>query len=183
MAKKKQKFDWLSIRKALAYFKRLWPFLRPQWFQIALALAGTAMYSGGYAMRLIVIKPFLNLVNDPDSLGSANAEAIVREVAPWSGVLLGGAILMGVGTYLRQYYMGYVQSYTVINLQRAIVDKVLTQPMAFFNKEKKGALMSRMTANTSAASGLVKIVIESVISQPVTIVAVLGVLLYTCAVL
>ncbi|MCA8935351.1 MAG: ABC transporter ATP-binding protein [Planctomycetes bacterium] len=183
MAKKKQKFDWLSIRKALAYFKRLWPFLRPQWFQIALALAGTAMYSGGYAMRLIVIKPFLNLVNDPDSLGSANAEAIVREVAPWSGVLLGGAILMGVGTYLRQYYMGYVQSYTVINLQRAIVDKVLTQPMAFFNKEKKGALMSRMTANTSAASGLVKIVIESVISQPVTIVAVLGVLLYTSAVL
>ncbi|MCA8947129.1 MAG: ABC transporter ATP-binding protein, partial [Planctomycetes bacterium] len=47
----------------------------------------------------------------------------------------------------------------------------------------KGALMSRMTANTSAASGLVKIVIESVISQPVTIVAVLGVLLYTSAVL
>ena len=179
MAKKKNKLDWLNIRKALSYFRRLWPFLKPQWAQIALALLGTGMYSGGYAMRLVVIKPFLNLVNDPTKITQADAAGIIQQVAPLSGVLLGGAALMGIGTFLRQYYMGYVQSYTVINLQRAIVDKVLKQPMAFFNSEKKGALMSRMTANTGAASGLVKIVIESVISQPATIVAVLAVLLYT----
>lgn len=183
MGKKKQKFDWLNVRKALAYFKRLWPFLKPQWPQLALALLGTGMYSGGYALRLIVIKPFLDLVNKPEAMTDGSATAIMQEVVPWSGVLLLGAILMGVGTFLRQYYMGYLQSYTVINLQRAIVDKVLTQPMAFFNKEQKGALMSRMTANAAAASGLVKIVIESVISQPITIVAVLGVLLYTSYVL
>lgn len=186
MAKAKKKFDWLNLRKALSYFKRLWPFLKPQWPQLSLALLGTVMYSGGYAVRLLAVKPFLELMGDLQS-GSSELEnlatAALKQSLPFAGILFGGALLMSVGTFLRQYYMGYVQSYTVINLQRAMVDRVLTQPMSFFNNEKKGALMSRMTANTRAASNLVKIVIEGVLSHPVTMVAVLGVLLYTSPVL
>ena len=40
---------------------------------------------------------------------------------------------MGIGTWLKQYYTGYIQAYTVVNLQRAIVDRVLVQPMSLFN--------------------------------------------------
>lgn len=182
MAKSKNKFDWLNLRKALSYFKRLWPFLKPQWPQLSLALVGTAMYSGGYAVRLLAVKPFLDLMGKLQSTSSdleSMAVAAVEKSLPFAGILFGGALLMSVGTFLRQYFMGYTQAYTVVNLQRAMVDHVLTQPMAFFNNERKGALMSRMTANTRAASNLVKIVIEGVLSHPVTMVAVLGVLLYT----
>jgi subfamily B ATP-binding cassette protein MsbA len=137
------------------------------------------MYSGGYAMRLLVIKPVIDLAQGD----ATNAEEVLRTVTPLAGVLLGGAILMAVGTFLRQYYMGYVQAYTVINLQRKMVESVLTQPIAFFNSERKGALLSRMTANTAAASRLVRIVIEGVISHPVTMVAVLTVMIYTSPIL
>lgn len=182
MAKAKNKFDWLNLRKALSYFKRLWPFLKPQWPQLSLALIGTVMYSGGYAVRLLAVRPFLELMTELQS-GTGDVENMavqaLEKSLPFAGILFGGALLMSTGTFLRQYYMGYVQAYTVINLQRSIVDRVLTQPMAFFNSEKKGALMSRMTGNTRAASSLVKIVIEGVLSHPVTMIAVLGVLLYT----
>ncbi|MCA8915841.1 MAG: ABC transporter ATP-binding protein [Planctomycetes bacterium] len=187
MGKRKEKLDWLNVRKALAYFKRLWPFLKPQWPQMLLVLLGTGMYSGGYAVRLFVIKPFLEVANDLTKRGAdisdTGAAAIIEKVAPLSGVLLLGAAGMAIGTYLRQYYMGYMRAYTVISLQRAMVDRVLQQPMSFFNNERKGALMSRMTANTSAASSLVRIVIEGIISHPITIVSVMAVLLYTSPIL
>ena len=182
MAKSKKKFDWLNLRKALEYFKRLWPFLKPQWPQLSIALIGAGMLSSGYAIRLLAVKPFLELMNELQSGSGLNEDLAVQAVEkslPLAGILFGGAVLMSVGTFLRQYFMGYVQSYTVINLQRAIVNRVLTQPMAFFNSEKKGALMSRMTANTRAASSLVKIVIEGVLSHPATMIAVLAVMLYT----
>ena len=187
MAKKKEKLDWMNVRKALAYFRRLWPFLKPQWPQMLLVLTGTFMYSGGYAIRLFVIRPFMDLANEltkgSGGVSDTTAAEVVSKVAPWSGVLLAGAILMAVGTYLRQYYMGYMKAYTVIALQRAMVHKVLQQPMAFFNSERKGALMSRMTANTSAASALVRIVIEGIISHPITIISVMAVLVATSPIL
>jgi hypothetical protein len=43
MAKEDKSHGWLSLRKALAYFKRLWPFLKPQWPQMLLLLAGVVM--------------------------------------------------------------------------------------------------------------------------------------------
>lgn len=183
MAKGKKKLDWLNFRRALAYLKRLWPYLKPQWPQMLLVLAGVGMYAGGSAMRLLVIRPFLELAQNLEDVSDQEISATLETIAPLSGVLLAGAILMAVGTYLRQYFMGYMRAYTVIALQRAMVDVVLRQPMAFFNSERKGALLSRMTANTSAASTLVRIMIESVISHPVMIVSVMAVLLYTSPIL
>ncbi|MCB9894783.1 MAG: ABC transporter ATP-binding protein [Planctomycetes bacterium] len=186
MGKRKEKLDWLNVRRALAYFKRLWPFLKPQWPQMLLVLLGTGLYSGGYAVRLFVIRPFMELANELTKGGAVNdatASYVVEKVAPLSGILLLGAAGMAVGTYLRQYYMGYMRAYTVISLQRAMVDRVLQQPMSFFNNERKGALMSRMTANTSAASALVRIVIEGIVSHPITIISVMAVLLATSPIL
>jgi ATP-binding cassette, subfamily B, bacterial MsbA len=179
MAKDKEKFDWLSVRKAIAYFKRLWPFLKPQWPQLVFVIIGVLMYAGGYAVRVLVIGPVFTMAQDMNDINQQSAESVVREMAPFAGVLLVGAFLMAVGTFLRQYYMGYVQSSTVINLQRAMVKNVLTQPMSFFNTERKGALMSRVTSNTQAANRLVKTVIEGVVSQPATVIAVVAMLVYT----
>jgi ABC-type multidrug transport system fused ATPase/permease subunit len=178
MAKEKHKFDWLSLRSALTYFRRLWPFLKPQLPQLLLLLLGVVLYAGGYAARIFVIGPLVRLAQDSGELANG-AGAVVKDMVPWAGVLLLGALGMAVGTFLRQYFMGYVQARTTLNLQGAIVDNVLKQPMAFFNSERKGALMSRMTSNAQSANQLVKVVIEGTVSQPVTVVAVMAVLVAT----
>jgi ATP-binding cassette, subfamily B, bacterial MsbA len=179
MGKKRDKFDLMNLRKGVQYFRRLWPFLKPQWFPLLLVVTGMTLYAAGYAVRLIVIRPFIELAERSEELTESAAMEIVQQVAPLSFVLLGGAFAMAIGTFLRQYFMGYAQSYTVIRLQRAIVQRVLMQPINFFNSERKGALMSRMTANTRAAGKLVQIVMEAVISHPLKIFAVMAVLIYT----
>jgi ATP-binding cassette, subfamily B, bacterial MsbA len=179
MGKKKKGFDWMNVRKAYAYFRRLWPFLKPSWFPLVLVVVGMALYAGGYAIRLVVIKPFIEFAEHSDEMTEMRAMEIIEYVAPLSLVLLVGAVAMAVGTFLRQYFLGYAQAYTVVNLQRAIVARILTQPLRFFNNERKGALMSRMTANTRAAGKLVQIVLEAAVSHPLKIIAVMAVLIYT----
>lgn len=53
MAKKK-----LNSRTAVGYFKRLCPYLRQLRPQLLLIILGMGLYAGGYAARLLVIRPF-----------------------------------------------------------------------------------------------------------------------------
>lgn len=174
-----RRLDWLSVRRALGYLVRLWPYLRPQWPQFILVALGGAMYAAGFAMRVPVVKPFVELGMDVVKLTEDDARRVLDRTLPLAGFLAAGAVLMALGTFLRQYFMGYVQARTRIRLQRAMVDRLLAQPISFFNAERKSALLTRATSNISAASTLLKIAIEDLYSHPVTILALLGTMLYT----
>ncbi|MHC4839902.1 MAG: ABC transporter ATP-binding protein [Planctomycetota bacterium] len=177
----KKKFNILNIRTAIGYFKRLWPYLRNQWPQLLLIILGMALYSGGYAARLLVIEPFTRLAQGVADGGieAGSEQWVMDNFLPMAAILFGSAVALAVGTFLKQYFMGWVQGYVVVEMQRDMVDKVLKQPMAFFNEKKNGVLISRMTRNTGSAGGLVRIALESAISHPLTMIAVVGAMLYT----
>jgi len=175
----KKKLDWFNVRRALGFLARLAPFLKPQWPQILFLLLGGAMYSAGFAMRIPVVKPFVDLGIDAINLTESDARRILEKTTPLAGLLAGGALLMALGTFVKQYYMGYVQAQTRIRLQRAVIERLLRQPMAYFNAERKGALMSRISHNLSGASTLVKIAIEDLYSHPMTILSLLVAMLWT----
>ncbi len=224
---KKEKFDWMNARKALGLFRRLWPFLRPQWKQCLLVLVGIGLDSIGGAARLLVIKPFADfaMVQRKASESADGAQSALevaragsefaRQVAagahpagiafapaseavnkaltgmqqvmdsflPYALLLVAAALSMALGTLMKQYFMGYVQSRTVINLQRAVLGRVLSQPMSYFNAQRKGALMSRLTANTGGAGQLVRLVLDGVISSPFSMIALLAVMAFSSPVL
>jgi subfamily B ATP-binding cassette protein MsbA len=178
MAEQKKRLDWANVRKATAYARRIWPLLKPQWPQLLLVILGMVLFASGYAARVGVIGLFMSEF-DPRDLGALSdekAETVLRKVAPSAGLLFVGALAMAVGTFLKQYYQGYLRSSTIRNLQRDIVARVLKQPMAFFNSERKGALMSRMTTNARSAGQLVQIMLDVVLAQPLTMIGVVAVL-------
>ncbi len=177
--KLRNRLDWISLRRAWYYARHLWPYLKPQWFQIVLMIAGMLLYGAGYGMRIAVIKPFFELVADPNAEITSDMREVMQRFGPYAALLFGGAVLMAIGTFLKHYYEGWVKASTVINLQREVVSRLLTQPMAFFNKERKGALMSRIGGNTRAAGQLVQILLDAFLAHPITIIAVLAVLLFT----
>jgi len=185
MAEKKQKLDMMNVRKALGLFRRLWPFVKPQWKQLLMVCMGLGLDAAGGAARLLVIAPFAKYAIDQqqERAGGAAVSTDIQQVLDhfqWYALLLvGAALAMAFGTLLKQYYTGYVQSHTVINLQRALLHRVLAQPMTFFNAQRKGALMSRMTANTGGAGQLVRLMFDGVLAAPLSMIAILGVMLYT----
>ncbi|MCF6227439.1 MAG: ABC transporter ATP-binding protein/permease [Planctomycetes bacterium] len=178
---KKKKFNILNIRTAIAYTRRLYPYVRNMWPQVLLIVLGMALYAGGYAARLLVIRPFPELAQgvSDGSVSEVDQQWVLENFLPMGAILFGSALALAIGTFLKQYCMGWVTGYVVVEMQRDMVDKILKQPMAFFNEKKNGVLISRMTRNTGAAGGLVRIAMESAISHPLTMLAVIGAMLYT----
>lgn len=174
-----KRLDWLSVRRAFGYLTRLMPYLKPQCPQALFILLGASMYAAGFALRIPVVKPFVDLGLDVVNLSEDDARRVLETTIPLAGMLAAGAVLMALGTFLKQYFMGYVQARTRIRLQRAVVDRLLEQPISFFNAERKGALLSRATSNISAASTLIKIAVEDLFSHPITIFAILVTMVYT----
>lgn len=179
----KQKSNLLSVRKAAQYFKRLWPYLKPNWPQLILVVIGMVLFSTGYALRLAAIKPVVEIAGDPENVSAEKRQGIIQDLIPSALILFGGALSMAIGTYLKHYFTGWLVASTRINLQRDIVSRVLALPMAFFNKERKGALITRMTSNASNAGKLVKLMLENILSNPLTMFAVVGVMIYTSPIL
>ncbi|MBE7492832.1 MAG: ABC transporter ATP-binding protein [Planctomycetes bacterium] len=182
MAETKEKRDLMNLRKALGLFRRLWPFVKPQWKQCGMVVLGMALDGIGGASRLLVIAPFATFAMQQDrNAGTVSQDIrnILDNFLGYSILLVVAALAMATGTLLKQYYTGYVQSHTVINLQRALLHRVLQQPMTFFNAQRRGALMSRMTANAGGAGQLVKLMFDGVLSSPISILSLLAVMLYT----
>lgn len=181
MAEPKQKLDWMNIRKAVGLFRRIWPFFKPQWKQGLLVVIGIGLDAAGGAARLLVIKPFAEYAIEQDKSNSVSpgVQEVLDNFLPYTLLLVCAALSMALGTLMKQYFTGYVQSHTVINLQRALLDKVLQQPMTFFNAQRKGALLTRMTANTGGAGQLLKLMFDGVLSSPISMIAILAVMLYT----
>ncbi|MCC6572660.1 MAG: ABC transporter ATP-binding protein [Planctomycetes bacterium] len=176
---KSNKLDWLNVRKAFGFLGRLWPFLKPQWPQLLICGVGMILLSAGSAMRVTAIRPFVELTKDVSKLTDTDLESMFRAVAPMAFILGAGGLMMAVGTLLKQYFMGYAQANTRILLQKELVRRLLAQPMAYFNTERKGALMSRLTVNAGGASTLVKLAIDDLVHHPISIIFLLGVMVYT----
>ena len=181
MAEEK-KGDMISLGKAAGMLRRLWPFVRPQWPQFALVLLGICLDAAGNAARLWVIARFVQsefVFGKVDDQAAVQAQQALGDFLPLAGILMLGALAMATGSLLKQYFTGYVQARTIINLQRAVLGRVLSQPMTYFNAQRKGTLITRLTANTAGAGSLLRTFIEGVLAGPAVIVALGAVMFYT----
>ena len=123
---------WSSIQKFL-------PLLREQRSQIALAAIATFVTAG------------LNLLA-PVLIGKAVDTGI--QAGDYHRVLVYGAVILAiyVGALVSQYFqtvlMGRVGQNVLFGLRNAIVTKLQSLPVAFFNQNKAGDLISRINNDT-----------------------------------
>ncbi len=119
--------------------KKIWPFVQPE------------KHNLGLGAIAIIINSSLNLIA-PLLLGRAIDSAVVGKnyhaVFVSSGILLViylGAYLAG---FLQTRLMGTVGRETLFNLRNAIFAKLQELPVAFFNQNKAGDLISRINNDT-----------------------------------
>lgn len=131
-----------STGKASSTFSallKLWPLLREEKRSLLLALIAIVMNSG-----LTLLAPLL--------LGHTIDTYI--ETQQYSGVLLFGGILLGiylvsfVANYFQTMLMGGVGQRLLFSLRNAVFRKLQELPVAFFNENKAGDLISRINNDT-----------------------------------
>lgn len=125
---------------ALGALKKLWPMLRED--KKTMALAGIA----------IVVNSFMQLAA-PYVIGRTIDQHIIQD-KDFHAVLVAGGILLGmyivalIASYLQTQLMGGVGQRLLFRLRNTVFSKLQELPVAFFNQNKSGDLISRINNDT-----------------------------------
>ena len=157
----------MNARQMLA---ALWQFMRPYkktLFGAAVALVFTAgvTLAIGQGVRLLVDK---GLTGDSSA---ALGQAVM--------VLMMLAVLMAIGTYARHYLVSWMGERVVADLRKAVFDHIVTLHPSYFETNRSGEIMSRLTTDTTLLQHIIGTSFSMALRSGLMFVGALVLLLFT----
>ena len=80
--------------------------------------------------------------------------------------------------YLAQFFLAPVRNGIVRDLRQKLFEKILALPLSFFSEERKGDLLSRMSADTQEVETSILNVLVTIIREPLMIAGALAFMIY-----
>ena len=154
---------------ALATYRRLIGYLRPHIKVFMIGVLGMAIFAATDAGWAAFVKFFLDgtfVDKDP------------RMVWLVPVTLVGLFVARGVGDFLQTYCPGWVGRRIVKTLRGQIFDRYLHLPVSFFDRQASGMLLSKLTYNTEQVANATTDSITVFIRDTMTIMGLIGYLLY-----
>lgn len=133
---------WKNVKEGLTIFE----FIRPyKW-----------AFIGGVLMlfissALFMVFPYLIGLMVDASQGEAEYDLSMTQVGIALVIILG---IQGVGSYFRVLFFAYVSENGVGAIRKALHLKILSLPVSFFEENKMGDLISRLTADVQKLYGI-----------------------------
>ena len=93
-------------------------------------------------------------------------------------VIIAVYLIKGIGSYGQEYFMNYVGENIIRNLRNQLYDRIQDLPLAFFQKERTGVLMSRITNDVNILKAMVSTAVTGTMRDASSIVGLAAVILY-----
>lgn len=157
---------------ALKTYRRLIGYIKPHKGMFAIGVVGMIMFAVTNAAWARFAQEFLDgtfLKRDP------------RMIWLVPVALVGLFVLRGLGDFMQTYFPGYVGRRIVKRMRGQIFDHFLNLPVAFFDRNASGTLLSRLTFNTEQVAQATTDSITVFVRETLTIVLLVGYLLYVNA--
>jgi subfamily B ATP-binding cassette protein MsbA len=154
---------------ALATYRRLIGYLRPHIKVFMVGVLGMAIFAATDAGWAAFVKFFLDgtfVDKDPRMVWLVPLTLVALFVA------------RGVGDFLQTYCPGFVGRKIVKTLRGQIFDRYLHLPVSFFDRQASGMLLSKLTYNTEQVANATTDSITVFIRDTMTIMGLIGYLLY-----
>ena len=151
------------------FFKQYIPYYKNYKRQFFFAVIGMAMVAIGTSGTAYVIKPVLDEI-------FINKDETMLQMLPFAVVFL--YALKGFGRYIQTYYISYIGSDIIRIVRDKFLGHILTQDIKFFHGKHGGELLSRITHDINAIQNAVSNHIAVIIMESLTIVALIGVVIY-----
>lgn len=98
---------------------------------------------------------------------------------PWVGAsIIGIALLMGLLNFGRNYLMAIVGQRTVFTLRRDLYEHLQTLSLGFFENQRTGTLMGRLTQDVDSLQGLITSELAELAAELVTFFVIVAYLFY-----
>lgn len=87
-------------------------------------------------------------------------------------------LLINLFRYTSLFVMAPVRNGIVKDLRSQLFDKILSMPLSYFSEERKGDLMSRITADVQEIESSILNVLQALFREPIIIIFCLGIMIY-----
>ncbi|RXJ79267.1 ABC transporter ATP-binding protein [Arcobacter sp. F2176] len=154
------------------FFKQYIPYYKNYILKFFYAFIGMLLAAGGTSGSAYVVKPLLDEI-----FIAKNAEML--QIIPFMVIALYFA--KGFGGYIQAYYISYIGQDIVRIVRDKLLAHVLTLDIDFFQKKHGGELISRITNDINRIQSAVSSQIAEIIRESMTIIALIGVVIYQSA--
>ena len=150
------------------YFRAL-KYIKPYMFRGACAAICTAIAAGGTAYLPWIIKDMVDQVLKEKDVAMLNYIVISIIVV---------FVIRGIAYYGQSYLMNYVGQRVIIDIRKAVFEKLQRLSLSFYDKNKTGTIMSYVTNDVNALqSAMVENVVEMV-TESVILIASIVMMIY-----
>lgn len=150
------------------YFRAL-KYIKPYLFRGACAAICTAIAAGGTAYLPWIIKDMVDQVLKEKDVAMLNYIVISIIVV---------FVIRGIAYYGQSYLMNYVGQRVIIDIRKAVFEKLQRLSLSFYDKNKTGTIMSYVTNDVNALqSAIVENVVEMV-TESVILIASIVMMIY-----
>ena len=87
-------------------------------------------------------------------------------------------LMKGLGSYGQEYFMNYVGEDIIRRLRNQLYDRIQDLPLSFFQKERTGTLMSRVTNDVNILKAMVSTAVTGSLRDASTIIGLTAVIFY-----
>ncbi len=134
-------------------------------FLIALLFTAGITLSVGQGVRMVIDKGFAQ-----QSLTHLNSAILL---------ILALSILMAIGTYVRFYLISWLGERVSADIRRTVFDHIIELHPAFFETNRSGDIMSRLTTDTTLLQSIIGSSISMALRSTITFIGALVMLLIT----
>jgi subfamily B ATP-binding cassette protein MsbA len=154
--------SWLIYRRLLKYAK-------PHLGVFLIGVLGAVLFAASNASVIYLIKVFLH-----DAFVDPNPKIVW--VVPIGVVVL--FTVRGIGDYVQTYFPSWVGRQVIKSLRHEVFSHFLRLPTAFLEQQQSGQLLSKLTNNIELVAAAATGAAISLISDSLTIIALIGSLFY-----
>lgn len=150
-------------------YKRLLTYVKPFWLAFSLAVVGNVIYAGASTGMAAAMEYVIAAIENPTEQNRLLLTFLI--VAVFS--------FRGVGTFMSQYFISYVGRQVINSLRNDVFNRLMTLPSRYFDENAAGRLVSKLTFNVEQVSEAATNAVTITLREGLTIVGLLGFMLYT----
>ena len=150
-------------------YKRLWSYVTP--YRVIGLIAIFSMAATAFVEMIMValVEPLMD-----ETLVAKNLEA-----SRWLPIaFIGIFVIRGFMGFATEASLGWIGRNVISTLRREVFEKFLTLPISFFEKRKKGSIISKITYNVEMISESVTHVVTILIRDVLTVIAAIALMIY-----
>ncbi|MBT6042863.1 MAG: lipid A export permease/ATP-binding protein MsbA [Gammaproteobacteria bacterium] len=156
---------------AIALYQRLLAYLSPLRPFFLLGIFGFVIFSAASLWFFDLLEGLIDTINSGAAISSEQRLRI-----PLTLIIIVG--FRGLGGFLGPYYMAYISNHVVHRIRTELMEKFVSLPSSYFDRNTSAHLLSTVTFNVTQISAAVSDALTVILREGFLVLALFGYLLY-----